>query len=386
MLPQRKNLIIGEKVKIKFEGTAINVNLSVKPFLIPKYRNDLLLVLFEETKSKPEENIDISDEDDIIQNETLREELAFTTEKLQTTIEELETSNEELKSANEELQSTNEELQSSNEELETSKEELQSMNEESATVNNELQSRIESLALTNDDMKNLLDSTSVAVIFLDQKLQIRRFTASATQIMPLKKGDIGRNITDFSSNLINFDIEAKSKMVLDSLSIQEWEVESSSGKYYFIKLRPYRTTNNVIDGIVITLEDITNLKIVERISRLAVVLRDSNDAISLIDKDGKILAWNKGAELLYGYTEAEALKSNFKVLLVGKSNTDKNKLFNKFTKIDRTKTFKDSRTTKRGKRLEVLSTITLLNDEKSKNKLFALTELDIAKIKEIVET
>ncbi len=381
-----KEAVIGEKVKIRINGINANVNLSVKPFLIPKYRSDLLLVLFEEIKSKPEEGSNISDENEIMHTENLREELAFTTEKLQTTIEELETSNEELKSANEELQSTNEELQSANEELETSKEELQSMNEESSTVNNELQNRIESLAIANDDMKNLLDSTSVAVIFLDQKLKIRRFTSSATQIMPLKKGDVGRDITDFSSNLINFDIEAKSKKVLDSLAIQEWEVESSSGKYYFIKIRPYRTTNNVIDGIVITLEDITNLKIVEKTSRLAVVLRDSNDAISLIDKDGKILAWNKGAEKLYGYSEVAALKINYKELLLGKTKTEKNKLFNKFIKIDKTKTFKDTRITKRGKRLEVLSTITLLNDEKSKNKLFALTELDIAKIKEIVES
>lgn len=184
-------------------------------------------------------------------------------ENLQTTVEEMETSNEELKSTNEELQSTNEELQSTNEELETSKEELQSMNEESITVNIELQNRIDELTKSNDDMKNLLDSTQIATIFLDTEMQIRRFTPSVRDIIPLTITDIGRPISHFAHNLKMKNLTELAIKVLDTLGKSEYEINSEDGKIYLTRMLPYRTTSNVIDGVVITFDDITKRKTAE---------------------------------------------------------------------------------------------------------------------------
>ena len=168
-----------------------------------------------------------------------------------------------MKSTNEELQSTNEELQSSNEELETSKEELQSLNEESSTVNAELQSRIDELVNAKDDIKNLLDATGIASIFLDIDLGIRRFTPMATKLFPLTNTDIGRPIKHFTSTLIDIDLFDCAQSVLKDLSMYEIEVKDTEGKSYRMRVRPYRTINNVIDGVVITFEDITKIKSIE---------------------------------------------------------------------------------------------------------------------------
>ncbi|MDM8538171.1 PAS domain-containing protein, partial [Desulfobacterales bacterium HSG17] len=188
------------------------------------------------------------------------QELQYTKENLQTTIEELETSNEELKSTNEELQSTNEELQSTNEELETSKEELQSLNEESATVNAELQSRIDDLSDANDDMKNLLDCTEIATIFLDTDLNIRRFTPQATKIIPMTATDKDRPLNQLASSLVDIDLTKNGKKVLQDLAMREAEVETEDGKFYMMRIRPYRTVSNVIDGLVYTFENISEYK------------------------------------------------------------------------------------------------------------------------------
>jgi len=190
----------------------------------------------------------------------LEQELQYTKENLQTTIEELETSNEELKSTNEELQSTNEELQSTNEELETSKEELQSLNEESATVNAELQSRIDDLSDANDDMKNLLDCTEIATIFLDTDLQIRRFNPQAIKIIPMTATDKGRPLNQLASSLVNIDLTKYGQKVLKDLSMREVEVETRDGEFYLMRVRPYRTVNNVIDGLVYTFENVSGYK------------------------------------------------------------------------------------------------------------------------------
>jgi len=151
-------------------------------------------------------------------------------------------------------------LQSTNEELETSKEELQSLNEEAATVNAELQSRIDELSITNDDMKNLLDSTQIATIFLDFDLCVRRFTPKAVDIIPLSGIDAGRPIRHFATALIDTDLAGDAHEILQNLGMKEKEVRSKGGAVYRMRIRPYRTVNNVIDGVVITFEDITALK------------------------------------------------------------------------------------------------------------------------------
>ena len=164
---------------------------------------------------------------------------------------------------NEELQSTNEELQSTNEELETSKEELQSLNEETVTVNVELQSRIDELSQANDDLKNLFDSIEIASIFLDIDLNIRRFTTSMTRNIHLESRDIGRPLSLFATNLLDVNLTRDAAKVLKDLALVEREVKGNDGEFYRIRLRPYRTINNVIDGVVITVEDISVQKKVE---------------------------------------------------------------------------------------------------------------------------
>jgi two-component system CheB/CheR fusion protein len=248
-------------LQIKDNGTLLDLSLIVRPLPDSQTgRHGMLLVIFNvvspDVKKKGEVQLPTKEKntDDI---KKLEDELQYTKENLQATIRELETSNEELKSTNEELQSTNEELQSTNEELETSKEELQSINEESVTVNAELQSRIDEMVKANDDIKNLLDATAIAVIFLDIDLAVRRFTPMVTEMFPLTKADIGRPIEHFASSLIDVDLQSCSRKVLKDLALHESTVNDTAGNKYRMRIRPYRTVNNVIDGVVVTFEDVT---------------------------------------------------------------------------------------------------------------------------------
>jgi len=190
----------------------------------------------------------------------LGQELALTKENLYTTREEMETSNEELKSANEELQSTNEELQSTNEELETSREELQSINEELMTVNAEQTAKNDELDKTSNDLLNLLNATEIATIFLDMDLHIRRFTAPTATIFNLIESDIGRPIHHVTSNLIYDKLNEDLNRVLDTLVPKSIEVQTKEAHSYILRITPYRTTGNVIQGLVLTFVDITQEK------------------------------------------------------------------------------------------------------------------------------
>ena len=189
--------------------------------------------------------------------EALERDLTSTRENLKATIDEQQASNEELRSTNEELQSTNEELQSTNEELETSKEELQSVNEELVTVNNELQSKIEQLAGMQNDMKNLLDNMNIGTIFLDDRLAIRRFTREATKAYRLVGSDVGRALADIKSDLVGDDLLTGAKAVLENLIPYEVELRTRDGVWYLVHIQPYRTLDNIIEGVVMTFTDIT---------------------------------------------------------------------------------------------------------------------------------
>jgi two-component system, chemotaxis family, CheB/CheR fusion protein len=255
--------------------------------------------------------------------EALKHELQLKEASLLISNEELETFNEELKSSNEEMQSANEELQSTNEEMETSKEELQSVNEELSTVNVELQSRVADLSQVNNDMNNLLAGTGVGTIFVNHTLQITRFTPTVTQLINLIPTDVGRPVGHIVSNLEGYhrlveDVQG----VLDTLVPLEVEVRSKAGKWFLLRIRPYRTLENVIEGAVITFTDVTEMKraqaaLIESqaLARLAIVLRDANDAIAVYQLDGRILAWNPGATRLYGWSESEALQMNVRDLV-----------------------------------------------------------------------
>jgi two-component system CheB/CheR fusion protein len=248
----------------------------------------------------------------------LMDELRSKEAYIQSTHEQLESSNEELKSSNEEMQSVNEELQSTNEELETSKEELQSLNEELATVNIELHTKVSDLSRVNNDMNNLLAGTGIATVFVDTQLCILRFTPTATQIINLIQSDIGRPVGHIVSNLLGYDsLVADAQAVLDTLVPQDTQVRTRVGGWFTMRIRAYRTLDNVIEGVVITFSDITEMKRIEvaleganKLARLAVVVRDASDAITVQDLDGATLAWNPGAVRLYGWSEAEALAMN----------------------------------------------------------------------------
>jgi PAS domain S-box-containing protein len=197
----------------------------------------------------------------------LDHELQHAREEVQTTREEMQTSQEELKSTNEELQSTNEELQSTNEELTTSKEEMQSMNEELQTVNHELQAKVDELSRSNNDMKNLLNSTDVATLFLDGDLLVRRFTTQTSRLIKLIPGDTGRPITDITTELDYPDLAEDALEVLRTLVFKERQVGSRDGRWFSVKILPYRTLDNVIDGVVITFTDSTAARRLEEALR-----------------------------------------------------------------------------------------------------------------------
>jgi two-component system CheB/CheR fusion protein len=193
----------------------------------------------------------------------LEQQLAQARQEIQAVRDEMQASREELKSANEELQSTNEELQSTNEELTTSKEEMQSLNEELHTVNAELQSKVDDLSLVNGDMKNLLNSTDIATIFLDNNLRIRRFTDQSTHIYKLIASDLRRPLSDIVNDLRYSELEADAREVLRTLVFSEKQIQTNNGGWYTVRIVPYRTVENVIDGVVVSFINITDSKLLE---------------------------------------------------------------------------------------------------------------------------
>lgn len=190
----------------------------------------------------------------------LEEELRRTREDLQGTIDALEDSNDALKASNEEVMSMNEELQSTNEELETSKEELQSLNEELATVNHQLEQKVDEVQSSSDDLQNLLSSTSIATLFLDLRLRIKRFTPAITRLMNVIPTDVNRPFADLSLRFDDPGLPAALEQVLECLTPLEREVKADDGRWYLRRVHPYRTHDNRIDGVVITFADVTDLK------------------------------------------------------------------------------------------------------------------------------
>jgi len=184
-------------------------------------------------------------------------ELQRLRDDLQTSREESRASKEELQSVNEELQSTNEELQSTNEELTTSKEEMQSMNEELQTINTELQTKLDDLALAQSDMQNLLNSTEIAILFLDQHLNVRRYTERASKIINVRESDVGRPLSDLTTSLQYPALHEDALETLRTLAFSEKQLPTSDGRWLSVRIMPYRRLDNMIDGVVITFVDIT---------------------------------------------------------------------------------------------------------------------------------
>lgn len=242
----------------------------------------------------------------------LEKELQSTRANLHATIEELEASNEELKATNEELQSANEELQSMNEEVETAKEELQSVNEELITVNSELQAKVDELTWVSDDVNNLLAGTEIGTVFLDNDLRVRRFTPSMTRLFSLIPTDIGRSIRDITSKINSESLLGDVQTVIDTLQAKECEVRTREDRWFFVRILPYRTKENVIDGIVITLTDITRLKLSEESMREAGIYAEAivetvREPLIILDADLKVVSANRAFYLTFKVAREETM-------------------------------------------------------------------------------
>ncbi|MDP3087916.1 MAG: PAS domain-containing protein [Methylotenera sp.] len=255
-----------QEVSIKTDSGLLMLRFSVRILTSAnpeaKAVDRLLLVSFQEVAeiAKPKRRTsgkDISSADNATRIEQLQRELTYSRESLQATIERQQATNEELKSSNEELQSSNEELQSTNEELDTAKEEMQSLNEETLTVNSELSNKIELSSNLQNDMKNLMDNVNVGIIFLDYQLNIRSYTREALKICHFIAADVGRPLGDITFNLQgDSNLLDELHAVLETLVPYEREVQSTEGVWYLARIQPYRTLDNVIDGIVLTFTNI----------------------------------------------------------------------------------------------------------------------------------
>jgi len=305
----RRN-VTEQGVLMSDDGSARVLDLAVHPLNKRQTGNDgLYMVIFKEKrfqgkilalKKKRWEGSNIDP-----RVTTLEQELKIAKEYLQSVTEELETSNEE-------LQSTNEEMQSANEELETSKEELQSSNEELAVTNSELLRKVDQLSQVNNDLNNLLASTEIATIFLDGDLCVTRFTPSVVDIFNLKKGDIGRPISDITFNLVYDALYEDAFHTLKTLEKKRKAVRTKQGRWMDVRIIPYRTTDHVIDGLVITFMDITEMKnteiaLLEKEKNTQTILSIANDGIFQMDKLGKITSSNKIFSEMIGYAEKDLI-------------------------------------------------------------------------------
>ncbi|WP_241422458.1 chemotaxis protein CheB [Candidatus Contubernalis alkaliaceticus] len=259
-----------KNVKIGTEGEKQVVDITIEPLKEPEALRHLVMIVFTDvrvpvkTKETGKTSHTTANRSHVAELEL---DLQHSLQELQGVRQEMQSSQEELLLAYEELQSSNEELQSSNEEMTTSKEELQSLNEELQTVNYELQTKVDELSRTNNDMKNLLESTDIATLFLDNALCVRRFTARTAKIFKLIPGDVGRPITDIVSTLVYPELAIDAEEVLRTLVFVEKEVTTSNGRWCTVRIMPYRTLENKIDGLVLTFTDITVSKELEAVLR-----------------------------------------------------------------------------------------------------------------------
>jgi two-component system CheB/CheR fusion protein len=315
--------VVYRNVDVRVDGKAKKINLVINPFMDHDRKEKLAMVTFEEITNLPDEQLETPNFD--LQTESsqliadLEYELQFTKENLRATVEELETSNEELQATNEELLASNEELQSTNEEL-------QSVNEELITVNSEYQSKIGELTELNNDMNSLYSSTDIGTIFLDLDLCIRKFTSGIKKEINIITHDIGRPLEHISHNLKYNDLIKDSESVLESHHSIEREVQGKNDNWYLLRIQPYRTTDNVIKGVVILLIDITKLKKIDiqlkdetaqrlKLYQESVILQNISDAVISFDTNFKILSWNKGAERIYGWKQEDVTGHNLNKVL-----------------------------------------------------------------------
>ena len=276
---QSYDAVVVRNIKVGTNGGTQFLDLTVQRIEKPDSIKGMVMIVFTDVPVIIEHPATVSkigkQQTSTLRQKELEIELQRSYEDLQSTREEMQTSQEELKSTNEELQSTNEELQSTNEELTTSKEEMQSLNEEMQTINIELQSKVNDFVQANNDMKNLLNSTEIATLFLDKELNIRRFTDATTNIIKLRSADIGRPFTDLVSDLRYPEIDAHARQVIRTLTTIETPIETNDQRWFTVRIMPYRTLDDRIDGLVITFTNITEAK------RIDIALKKANEAMTI---------------------------------------------------------------------------------------------------------
>ena len=315
----KKESVILHNIKVGTNGSSHTLNISIQWIETPEPLKGKLMIIFKDIQDITDSKLAARKEKKSLNNirqMELEKELKYAREKIQDTLEAMQSSQEELKFTNEELQSTNEELQSTNEELMSSKEEMQSLNEELQTLNSELQSKVDDFSRVNNDMKNLLNSTDIATLFLDKDLKIRRFTIQAVKIFKLIKSDVGRPFTDLVSDLIYPDLSKDILKVLKSLDYIKKQIPTNDGRWFSIRIMPYRTLDEKIDGVVITFFNITDLKEVEvklhETEQLnTLLLNSASDIIIKLSADWKILEVNPAAEKYFGKKQKEILNKNY---------------------------------------------------------------------------
>ncbi|HYC47661.1 MAG TPA: chemotaxis protein CheB [Burkholderiales bacterium] len=311
-----------ENLRFIADGVERRVNIEAIPVRAGLQAANVFLVLFEEPQGEraptQPERAEQTRHEAGQEIERLRQELAATREYLQSVIEQQEASNEELQSANEEVQSSNEELQSINEELQTSNEEVQSANEELATVNDELHARNAELAQSNNDLLNLFSSVQLAIVMLDANLRIRRYTPMAEKLLNLMPTDVGRPLSSgIKSGLEIPGIDKLVCEVIESMATRELEVQDRDGHWYLLRVRPYRTLENRIDGALIVLVDVDSLKRSEEALRQQTeLLNQAHEPIVMWELNGATIYWNRAAEETYGFTREQALGRKVHELLM----------------------------------------------------------------------
>lgn len=307
---------IVRNIKLKINNDIVFTDLKAIPLTDRSTKEITFLIVFIEKGISTESYKASSDTGSGNNNNTqniikqLEFELRLAQENLVSVVQDMEIKEEELRSANEELQSTNEEIQSTNEELTTSKEEMQSLNEELMTVNAELQNRIDELSEAHNDLANLLNATQIATLFLNRDLKIKKFTADVLDIVNLRQTDIGRPITDFVLKVKYNNLIEDIKEVNARLQVIEKDILSESGQWYMMRIMPYKTMDDKIDGVVITFNNITTLKKLEIESRqsekgLMIVLNTMPQMVIAFDSNERIVYWNEICEKNTGYSAEE---------------------------------------------------------------------------------
>jgi len=365
--------VVFRGVKVAIDGGEMSVNVQVEPLQTPN-SGKLVMVVFE-TAVPPAVSVPPADgapsrPGDEASGETLihqlEDQLRITYEQLQSATEQLETSNEgflsaneELISMNEEFQSANEELQSTNEQMETSKEELQAVNEELVTVNFELQGKVEELNQATNDLENLFASSEIATIFLDRRLEIKRFSPALAAIFNLIPADTGRPFRHLAGTIDWPDLASDAQTVLDKALPLEREVTSlADDRCFIMRVLPYRATTGAVEGIVVTLTDITERKRAEEThARLAEIVESSDDAIIAKDLNGTILTWNAGAQRMFGYRSDEAVGRPVAMLVPAELQRDEEEILRRLTAGERIEHYETVRLARDARRLKVSVTV-----------------------------